>query len=68
MKFVETRLSEPDASGRRRPEPIPGTEFAVECDMVIPALGQSRLSRGRTVVDRATGLTRIRNITPEAIA
>jgi glutamate synthase (NADPH/NADH) small chain len=69
VKFVETRLSEPDTSGRRRPEPIPGSEFAVECDMVIPALGQSRLTGmlhesrgielagGSIVVDRPTGRT-----------
>lgn len=68
VKFVETRLSEPDGSGRRRPEPIPGTEFAVECDMVIPALGQTRLTgllegsgiaaeRGVIVIDRPTGRT-----------
>jgi glutamate synthase (NADPH/NADH) small chain len=65
VKFVETRLSEPDATGRRRPEPVPGTEFAIECDMVIPALGQSRLNapsgvkveRGCIVVDRPTGRT-----------
>jgi len=56
VKFVETRLSEPDASGRRRPESIPGTKFAVECDMVIPALGQTRLATP-DVVDRATGRT-----------
>ncbi len=66
VKFVETQLSEPDASGRRRPVPIEGTEFALECDMVIPALGQSRLTsglpgiqveRGSIVVDRPTGRT-----------
>lgn len=66
VKFVETRLSEPDAGGRRQPVPIPGTEFAIECDMVIPALGQSRLTsalsrvaveRGAVVVDRPTGRT-----------
>ena len=65
VKFVETRLSDPDASGRRRPVAIPGTEFAIECDMVIPALGQSRLTadlsiqvdRGSVVVDRPTGRT-----------
>lgn len=56
VKFIETRLSDPDGSGRRRPEPVPGTEFSVECDMVIPALGQSRLVRP-DVVDRATGRT-----------
>src|SRR5215831_10216278 len=32
VKFVETRLAEADASGRRKSEPIPGTEFAVGCD------------------------------------
>jgi len=69
VKFVDTRLSEPDASGRRRPEAVPGTEFAVECDMVIPALGQSRLTSllggrhgielwgGMIQVDRPTGRT-----------
>jgi dihydropyrimidine dehydrogenase (NAD+) subunit PreT len=56
VKFVETRLSDPDASGRRRPEPIPGTDFAIECDMVIPALGQTRLVTP-DVVDRSTGRT-----------
>jgi dihydropyrimidine dehydrogenase (NAD+) subunit PreT len=54
--FLETRLSEPDESGRRRAEPLPGTEFVVECDMVIPALGQTRLVTP-DVVDRATGRT-----------
>ena len=33
-------LGEPDASGRRRPEPVPGSEFVIECDTVIPAIGQ----------------------------
>jgi len=69
VKFVETRLGEPDSSGRRKSEPIPGTEFAVDCDTVIPALGQTRLSEllsavpgievngGLIVVDRPTGRT-----------
>ncbi len=35
------RLGEPDASGRRRPVEVPGSEFAVGCDRVILALGQS---------------------------
>jgi len=35
------RLGEPDESGRRRPLPIPGSEFAVPADMVIVALGQT---------------------------
>jgi formate dehydrogenase major subunit len=35
------RPGAPDASGRRRPEPAPGTEFVVECDRVLLAIGQS---------------------------
>lgn len=34
------RLGEPDASGRRRPEPIPGDVFTVQVDTVIAAIGQ----------------------------
>ena len=33
-------LGEPDASGRRRPVPIEGSEFVVDCDQVITAIGQ----------------------------
>jgi glutamate synthase (NADPH/NADH) small chain len=32
-------LGEPDASGRRRPVPIAGSEFEIECDVVIEAIG-----------------------------
>jgi glutamate synthase (NADPH/NADH) small chain len=31
-------LGEPDASGRRRPVPIPGSEFDMEVDMVVVAI------------------------------
>ncbi len=34
-------LGEPDASGRRRPVPVPGSEFLVQCSTVIAAIGQS---------------------------
>ncbi|HQG30670.1 MAG TPA: NAD(P)-binding protein [Deltaproteobacteria bacterium] len=34
-------LGEPDASGRRRPVPVKGSEFIVECDSIVPAIGQS---------------------------
>jgi formate dehydrogenase beta subunit len=40
VECVRMALGEPDASGRRRPEAIPGSEFVVECDTVIPAIGQ----------------------------
>jgi len=40
VECVRMALGEPDASGRRRPEPMPGSEFIVECDTLIPAIGQ----------------------------
>ncbi len=39
VKMVETRLGEPDESGRRRPEPIPGSEQVMEADAIIVAFG-----------------------------
>ncbi len=36
---VETRLGAPDASGRRLPEPVPGTEETLEADAVLVAFG-----------------------------
>ncbi len=59
-------LGEPDASGRRRPIPIPGAEFELAVDMIVPAIGQEaarspladsgiKLSRWGTIeVDEAT--------------
>ena len=41
MKCVSMELGEPDASGRRRPVEIPGSEFTLELDTVIMALGTS---------------------------
>ncbi len=40
VEFIRNKLGEPDASGRRRPEPAPGTEFTLECDRVLLAIGQ----------------------------
>ena len=52
-----------------KPRLIPGSNFHVECDMVVPAIGQSpllevleqcrgvKVERGRVIVDRATGQT-----------
>ena len=34
-------LGRPDASGRRRPEPIQGSEFVIPCDMVLVAIGMA---------------------------
>jgi glutamate synthase (NADPH/NADH) small chain len=41
IKIQRMALGEPDASGRRRPEPIPGDVYDMECDMVIMSLGTS---------------------------
>jgi len=69
VRFVETRLGEPGRDGRRRFEPVAGSEYEIPCDTVIPALGQTRhmvdLLRQRGVeiengvigVDRPTGRT-----------
>jgi formate dehydrogenase (NADP+) beta subunit len=41
MIFQRVRLGMPDATGRRSPEPIPGSEFTIPCDMVIPCTSQA---------------------------
>ncbi len=70
LKLLRMKLGEPDASGRRRPIPIEGSEFTVTADVVIPAIGQGvrlpfdpekagiETTRRRTVkVDPVTGAT-----------
>ena len=39
LRCVRMALGEPDASGRARPEPIPGSELEVPCEMVVVAIG-----------------------------
>ena len=41
MKCIKMELGEPDASGRRRPVEVPGSEFEMELDTVIMSLGTS---------------------------
>jgi formate dehydrogenase beta subunit len=41
LEYLKMELGEPDASGRRRPVPIEGSEALLETDMVITAIGQS---------------------------
>jgi len=41
MECLKMELGEPDDSGRRRPIPIPGSNFVIEVDMVIDAIGTS---------------------------
>ncbi len=42
IKVVKMELGEPDASGRRRPVEIPGSEYDMDVDTVIMSLGTSR--------------------------
>ncbi len=41
VECVKQRLSEPDQSGRRRPEPIEGSNFTIDIDTAVIAIGQS---------------------------
>jgi heterodisulfide reductase subunit A-like polyferredoxin len=40
LKCIQMKLGEPDQSGRRRPVPVEGSEFVVDADVIIPAIGQ----------------------------
>jgi glutamate synthase (NADPH/NADH) small chain len=54
------RLGEPDASGRRRPEPLEGSEFVVTADTAVLAIGQQARPEMATwlrEIDRETGRT-----------
>ncbi len=71
MECQRMELGEPDASGRRRPIPVPGSEFVVDCDVAVIAIGTTpnplvpRTTRGLettrhgtvVVTDEATGKT-----------
>ncbi len=74
VKFIRNRLGEPDASGRRSPIPIEGSEFMIKADVVIPAVSQAadltflpveanfEIGRGRVRVDPATYATNVRGV------
>jgi glutamate synthase (NADPH/NADH) small chain len=72
MRCIRMELGEPDASGRRSPVPIAGSEFEMKVDTVIFALGTSpnpivftdaqglqRTRHGTVVADDATGRTKL---------
>jgi len=40
LEYLRMELGEPDASGRRRPVPVKGSETCIDADMVISAIGQ----------------------------
>ncbi len=69
LECVRVGLGEPDASGRRRPIPIPGSEFLVHADKVLAAVGQEAelgflashkkarlIKEGRLLVDPDTAM------------
>jgi heterodisulfide reductase subunit A len=74
MECIRMELGEPDASGRRRPIPIQGSEWALPVDTVITALGQATdtsfagalgvsLRKGEMItVEPATGTTNIEGV------
>ena len=74
LECIKMKLGEPDDSGRRRPIPIEGSEFIIDVNTVIPALGQApdieyarkaglKVSdRGAITVDEATLATNINGI------
>jgi len=41
MECIRMKLGEPDSSGRRRPVPIEGSNFIIECDVAVVAIGTS---------------------------
>ncbi len=53
LEFIKNKLGEPDASGRRRPVPIPGSEHVIPCDTIIPAYGQKP---DTSVLDQRSGI------------
>jgi glutamate synthase (NADPH/NADH) small chain len=57
MRCIRMELGEPDDSGRRRPIPIPGSEFDMEVDIVVVAIGTSP---NPLVFTEAGGLERTR--------
>jgi len=65
LRCIRMELSEPDSSGRKRPVPIPGSEYDVEIDMLIPAIGQQP---DLSAIEDITGLSFSRWGTVEADA
>ncbi len=57
VECIRMGQGEPDSSGRRKPVPLAGSEFVLDCDMVIPAIGQ-KVDTACLEGDLALGLTR----------
>ncbi|MFW5901942.1 MAG: NADPH-dependent glutamate synthase, partial [Thermodesulfobacteriota bacterium] len=70
MECVQMELGEPDESGRRRPVPVEGSEFTLDCDLAVVAVGAGAnpvltqsdpeialTKRGYIIADEKTGKT-----------
>jgi len=69
LELIRMELGEFDSSGRKRPQPLAGSEYTVDCDMAIEAIGQRpdtsflngngvKIGRGGTIIaDRRTLVT-----------
>lgn len=57
LKCIKMQLAEPDASGRRKPVAVEGSEFVIHTDMVIAAIGQ-RLDKASLVGSEEISLTK----------
>jgi dihydropyrimidine dehydrogenase (NAD+) subunit PreT len=74
IKCTRMKLGKPDKTGRASPVPIKGSQFVLNCDMVISALGQSlyedmlselkglKMKNGRIVVNSKTGATSVKGL------
>jgi glutamate synthase (NADPH/NADH) small chain len=75
IECIRMQLGEPDASGRRRPVPIEGSEFRIGIDVVVMAIGQGpnplvptttpgleTTKWGNIIADEETGLTSIEGV------
>lgn len=66
LNCIQMELGEPDQSGRCRPVPVQGSEFAIPADTVITAIGQ-RLERASLVGSEEVPLTNRGNIATDSV-
>ena len=74
MKLTKMELGEPDSSGRRSPRPVAGSEYDINVDYIISAIGQTQdlsfinddcsvsVNRDRLAADKNTAMTNVNGI------
>ena len=75
MKCIKMELGEPDASGRRRPVPVEGSEYVIDAETIVPAISQGtnleflgkehdfEINRWNTFdIDEETGTTNVEGV------